>query len=321
MTETTKTVFEKHQVRKSKKQKSAFIEYVSGVAERSGYEARVEKGYFGARNIVVGDPRSAKAVYTAHYDTCARLPMPNFITPKNILIYILYQIPLLFAVIILPVLLASVIAGVILALLDVGEETSMLIGMLVGYTAVLFSLFMLIAGPANKHTANDNTSGVTLILDIMEAMPEQQRENAAFIFFDLEEMGLFGSAGYAVKHRSEMKNKLLLNFDCVSDGDNMLFLLKKGAAAYKERIEAAFPSCDTVCTEVLTRGAFYPSDQSNFPCGVGVAALKRSKKFGILYMNRIHTRRDTVYREENIEYLKAGALKLTEELSDCLEKV
>ena len=59
---------------------------------RYGYDFKVEKGAFGARNIVIGDPEAAKVLYTAHYDTCARMPFPNFITPKCLPIYLLYQI-------------------------------------------------------------------------------------------------------------------------------------------------------------------------------------------------------------------------------------
>jgi len=91
MTETAKEIFEKYQVRKTKKQKTVFIEYVKQLAERYGYDFKVEKGAFGARNIVIGDPEAAKVLYTAHYDTCARLPFPNFITPKNFLVYLLYN--------------------------------------------------------------------------------------------------------------------------------------------------------------------------------------------------------------------------------------
>ena len=91
MTETTKTIFEKYQIRKTKKQKTEFISFVKGKAESLGYTCEIENGSFGARNIVVGDPKKAKVVYTAHYDTCPRLPFPNFITPKNFLIYLLYQ--------------------------------------------------------------------------------------------------------------------------------------------------------------------------------------------------------------------------------------
>ena len=83
MTQTIKTLLEKHQIRKNKKQKSAFIDYVSSEAEKKGYQVKVEKGAFGSRNIVIGNPKNAKAVYTAHYDTCAVMPFPNLITLRD----------------------------------------------------------------------------------------------------------------------------------------------------------------------------------------------------------------------------------------------
>ena len=49
-----------------------------------------------------------------------------------------------------------------------------------------------------------------------------------------------------------------------------------------------------------------------FKKGVGIAALKRFKDTKILYMDRIHTSRDTVYQEENIEFLSDAAVKLVE---------
>ena len=94
MTETTCEIFEKYQIRKSKKQKRAFAAYLKDIATDRGYSFKSEKGALGAQNLVVGDPSRAKVVYTAHYDTCAALPFPNFITPKNIWIYILYNLAL-----------------------------------------------------------------------------------------------------------------------------------------------------------------------------------------------------------------------------------
>ena len=82
MTPTTQTIFEKYEVRKSRKQKTAFMDYVQSTAAEMDYESHTEKGYFGARNIVIGNPDKAKVIYTAHYDTCAVMPFPNFITPK-----------------------------------------------------------------------------------------------------------------------------------------------------------------------------------------------------------------------------------------------
>ena len=315
MTETTKTVFEKHEIRKSKKQKAAFAEYVQATATAEGYPSHIEPGSLGAKNIVVGNPETAKVVYTAHYDTCAVMPFPNFITPKNILIYILYQMLITFVLLLLPILPA---VGLLLLLKNNANVDAELLGSLLYFvwlSLVILELGLVMAGPANRHTANDNTSGVTTLLDIMHALPAELRPHVAFIFFDLEEMGLFGSSGYGSIHKSVRKNTLLLNFDCVSDGDTILFAVNKGARPYVPAMEAAFPSTETLQAEVVTKGVFYPSDQASFICGVGVAALKRSKH-GILYMDRIHTKNDTVYEEKNIEYLTEGAVRLAQAMAE-----
>ena len=79
------------QVRKSKKQKEAFRAWLCGELEAAGYAPKVEKG-FAARNVVAGDPETARVIFSAHYDTCAVLPIPNFITPRNMFFYVCYQL-------------------------------------------------------------------------------------------------------------------------------------------------------------------------------------------------------------------------------------
>ena len=287
MTKTTQDIFETYQVRKTKKQKTDFIEYVKQLADCYGYDFVVDKGSFGARNIVIGNPGTAKVLYTAHYDTCSRLPFPNLITPKNFFVYLLYQL---------------LIVGVFVALFS-----------LVGPFAGFVFLFLLLSGPANKHTANDNTSGVTTVLDIMQALPQDQKDKVAFVLFDLEEAGLFGSSSFTTKHRTVQKNTLVINFDCVSDGSTILFALKRGTKKYAELLEKAFVPTPDIAVDI-TRNAFYPSDNMSFKRGIGVAALKKSKFGGILYMDRIHTKRDVIYREENIRFLVDGAIKLAQTL-------
>ena len=311
VTETTQTIFEKHQIRKSRKQKTAFIDYVQSVSAAEGYECKTEKGYLGARNIVVGNPDTAKVIYTAHYDTCAVMPFPNFITPKCIWLFLLYQIAVGLLLVAIP---SALVAGLFFALAACGIAANILLLYYLWLILLLAACWLIMAGPANRHTANDNTSGVTTLLDTMAALPSELRGEVAFIFFDLEEMGLFGSAGFASKHKKVTQNTLLINFDCVSDGKNILFVLRKGAARYTEAIQAAFPSTETHTVEVVSRGVFYPSDQANFFRGVGVAALKGKGR--LLYMDRIHTGRDTVYMEENIAYLTEGAVRLAESLTE-----
>lgn len=316
MTQTTKDIFEKHEVRKTKEQKKRFREYLSSIAKERGFNVTTEKATGGATNVIVGDPESARVIFSAHYDTCAVMPIPNFITPKCIPIYVIYQLFLTTAIYIIPFLLMFSSANVLEA---TDSGVLYFLTLFGGYALLILFSYLMMAGPANKHTANDNTSGVTLLIDIMQELPEELMDRVAFIFFDLEEMGTFGSAGYKKLHPKVAKEKLLLNFDCVSDGENILFVAKKGAHSVTEKLKEAFrpegKHDGKFSVDVATKGAFYPSDQAHFVKGVGVAALKKSKH-GILYMNRIHTKRDIIYCEENIEFLKDGAIKLVKILSE-----
>ena len=312
MTESTREIFDKYEIRKTKEQKSAFRSYLTDYARSLGYHVRTESKGDNMTNVIVGDPTRAKVVYTAHYDTCAVMPLPNFITPKCLPIYILYQVILSLIIYIIPF---SVLIGSGHVLNATDSNTPFLLTYFSGCALLFLASFLLLAGPANKHTANDNTSGVTLLIDIMRDMPSELRDNVAYIFFDLEERGTVGSKLYAKRHAELSKKMLVINFDCVADGKNILFVLRKKATDVAPKIAEAFPKNSTYSVEIATHGAFYPSDQRNFPRGVGVAALKKTK-LGILYMNKIHTPRDTVYDEDNIRFLADGAIALARLLAE-----
>jgi len=301
MTELSREILSNWQVRKTKKQKSAFIELVQSHIPEAKLESKGS-----TRNIVIGDVDSAKVVYTAHYDTCAVMPLPNFITPKNILIYIVYQL-VLTAVLLLP--------GLLIGWLVDSLTDNFLLAYWVALILIWAVICLMMAGPANRHTANDNTSGVITVLETYFAMSPDAREKCAFVLFDKEELGLVGSSLFAKMHKETMKSKLLVNFDCVSDGDNILFVLRKKAhAEHAENIESAFLPRGEKCIMLeKSSRCFYPSDQQHFACGVGVAALKKAPVLGY-YMNRIHTPRDTVFDESNIELLRDGAVRLAERL-------
>lgn len=291
-------ILQNWQVRKTKAQKSAFIEMMQ--SRLPGL--RVEEGGFPrCRNLVLGDVETAEVIFTAHYDTCARLPFPNFVTPKNLLIYLAYSVLISLPFLVLMFGLAALLAPRI-------GVAGMFLGMLGGFGAMLY-VFML--GPANPHTVNDNTSGVLTLVEAIRAMSEEERAKCAFVFFDHEENGLLGSGWFASKHKKQMKNKLLVNFDCVSDGDDFLFVQSlKARKEYGEALQAAFPPEEGKALHFeSTLSAFYPSDQMNFPVSVGVAALQKKPLLG-LFMGRIHTPKDTVLQEENLRYFALGARRL-----------
>ncbi|MBD5161145.1 MAG: M28 family peptidase [Oscillibacter sp.] len=297
------------QVRKSKKQKETFRGWLCGELEAAGYAPKVEKG-FAARNVVAGDPEKAKVIFSAHYDTCAVLPIPNFVTPRNMFFYLCYQMLLVLAIFV-AVFLAEAAAVVLMKL--AGTEPPLWLHMLLGYALCVFFCWWILDGPANKHTANDNTSGTITLLETALAMPPEDREKVCFVFFDNEEKGLFGSAAFTKAHKKAKKETPNINFDCVSDGDYIQFFpdkrMKKKNPEMLERIEAAFQGQGEKKTEVVRGPGFYPSDNKAFKMGVGVCALKHKRIIGY-YMDRIHTSRDTVLEEENIQLLRDGALRL-----------
>lgn len=308
MTPQSHKIMEDFQIRKSRKQKEAFRNWLCEELEKAGYAPRTEKG-FAAQNVVVGDPESAKVIFSAHYDTCAVLPVPNFITPRNIIFYVCYQLLL-----IIPLFLVlSVVEGILLAVAEALQSLALLVLMpLTSLAICAFFVWWIIDGPANRHTANDNTSGVITLLETALAMPEEDRKQVCFVFFDNEEKGMFGSAAFTKAHKKAKKETLNINFDCVSDGDSIQFFpgnrLRKDEKTL-ERIETAFQGNMEKQTEVVRGFGFYPSDNASFKKGVGVCALKHKKIIGY-YMDRIHTNRDTVLEEENIELLRRGALAL-----------
>ena len=303
MTGISETILKDYMVRKTKAQKSRFIDYMKSVFPELTVEEDKKN-----RNLILGDPASAKVLLTAHYDTCVNMPFPNFITPTKFWVYLGSQL-----VIVVPFLLIMWLVRDVTFLLTRWEYGSLL----AGYFAMLGAMYyLMIGGPANPWTANDNTSGVITLVELYHAMPESLRNRVAFVFFDNEESGLLGSAAFVKKHKQEdLKQKLILNFDCVSDGDHFLFVLNKPAMKqYADGIRAAFPATEE--KDVLvesTSKAFYPSDQAKFPVNAAVAALNKHKRWG-LYMDKIHTDQDRVFDSDNITFLRDGTIRLLEEI-------
>ena len=291
-------------VRKSKKQKRVFRDDVTAYLKTIGYDAYEEKGSLGSRNLIFGDPEKAEYLITAHYDTCARLSFPNLITPCNFWTFMAYQ---LFTVLVM-FAFVGIGGGIVYLLTKDG-----FLGYWTGYMLIWVFLALMMAGPANKHNANDNTSGVVSVLEIAASLPEACRSKACFVLFDLEEAGLIGSASYRGKHRKESENQVVLNLDCVGDGDQILFFPSKKLRKDEKKLSqlrACVCSCGAKSITIREKGfSVYPSDQANFPYGVGIAAFRRTKR-GILYCSRIHTPKDTILEVTNVNILRAAIVSM-----------
>ena len=302
MTELKTALLGKYEVRKTDEQKTAFIDWARTYAQELGQTMQVEESgkIIRTRNLVFGDLRTAKTLITAHYDTCARMPFPNFLTPDCWPIIILTQL-------ILPFLLFTVLGfvmGFVSASLlpRVMPEWAAEIAAPLLCAGVIFAVMgLMLFGPQNPHTANDNTSGVAMVIRLLPEYTD--RKDVAFVLFDNEEKGLLGSSAFVKAHRALYKQAFVVNLDCVSDGDTLLYAYSKAAKKCPQvqrmidALKEAAPRYGKRAKEGQSPKVLYPSDQMAFVRGTAFAALKGKK---ILYLDRIHTVKDTVFDEQNL---------------------
>ena len=288
-------------MRKGKRKKQAFRGAVRSYGERLGYVYAEEKGALGARNVLFGNPEKADYLVTAHYDTCARLPFPNFITPCNVGIYLLYQIvvALLFCV---PVLGAVWLAACL--------TESPLAMLLTGYGCLILLVWLLLCGPANRHNANDNTSGVAALLRTAEQLTPRYRNDVCFLFLDGGSDNMRGAKGFRKRYPSA-KEKPVLCLDCVGSGDELLILPGKGARWNGELLDAINSSFENserkTCYDKVDGLVHFPGDQRAFKQGVAVCAVRRVPGFGRFICP---TGKDNRIDDENLELLSRGLVKL-----------
>lgn len=298
-------VLEQFPIRKTEPQKQEFRKEAAAYARQHGYTVSIHRSKRGANNIVIGDPVSAKYLVTAHYDTPASIGLPNLITPNNPVTFILVQLLLV------GIMLGVSIGVAALAYVLSGYHKTVL---LVTWYIVYFGMIILMMrGPANRHNANDNTSGVVTVLEILGTMPENLRDRVCFVLFDLEERGLVGSAAFRKAYKTTTENQIVLNLDCVGDGDVIQFTPVKKARTNQALLDKLSGICGKVGQKELrlrakgfTAGS---SDHKSFPNGVGIMAFRQKKGVG-LYCSRIHTWRDTVLEYTNVNILRAAVISL-----------
>ena len=292
------TLVEKFPVRRSKEQKEVFRTWMVEQATAMGYQAQVESQK-DHRNVVIGSPETARAIFTAHYDTPAGFFLPNLMTPCNKLVFWLRQ----FWMILIFILIGAAV-GVPVGLLTGNGD----IGFEVGWLVYMGCLFVMLMGPANKNNVNDNTSGVAAILETMARIPEEDRAKAAFILFDNEEKGLLGSKAYAKAHPEVKESGFIVNLDCVGDGEHVLLLAGKKAreAAPYAALTAGMEAQDGRELHIFPlEKSVYNSDQKNFKVSCAICACRVGKVIGF-YCDKIHTSRDTVCEQVNLDFIAGG---------------
>ena len=290
-----------HPIRKTEDQKEAFRSDLEIYLREHGYSCTLETGKSKAKNLIVGNPEKAKFLISAHYDTPATIGIPNICLPCNAF---LSGLKFLAAV-----LFGAGCSGGALLLMQSGY---IIPG--IGLLLLLVCDFLLMRlAPANVSNANDNTSGVVTLLEIAKSLPVMHRDKVCFLLFDLEERGLKGSAAYRKVHKEATEKQILLNLDCVGDGDHILLMPSK-----KLRKDKAFIGKLKYIggwfgkKQILTidKGyCNYNSDHKNFPLAVGIGAFHKRKGCGFV-LEKIHTKHDKYLEVTNVNLLRAAIVTL-----------
>ena len=138
-------VREVYPIRRSYKQKSAFIVAVTAYLQSLRYSVTVENGKQKSRNLVIGDPETARYLITAHYDTPATSLFPNLLLPTNRAVYYAYQ-----AIVILGYMLIASLLCLPFSLVT-QNVTALFVIWYIFYMAMVF---MMRFGPANRNNAH-----------------------------------------------------------------------------------------------------------------------------------------------------------------------
>ena len=290
-------------MRKSVGQKAMFREWLVKELKHDGYRVREERygKTNGSVNVIAGDPEKATVFLMAHYDTPSIMLLPNFVSPTNVAAHLLYHF---FAAFLL-MAAALVLSFVITFPINQPKLTFPLFVIL-----ALALLFFTAFGPANRNNANGNTSGVAALLAIAHELRGDKR--VCLVFLDNSERGFLGAKSFRRKHLSVSESCLFFNFDCVGDGEHLLFMPSKLSRWDADLVNAlvdAFPPEGKRQSHVLDQGRiYYPSDHRKFKFHVAVCACRRLAGLGY-YIPRLRSRRDTVLEEENLTYLTEGFLR------------
>lgn len=305
-------LLEKHQVRKTKEQKQYFYLWLQDHSKKHGYSMTEQSYKQGkGKNLLVGDVKKAEVILTAHYDTAASSILPVTTIVGSVPMYLLSQLGIILPIVVIGLGLYFLLTTLLGEIGLWGVSVPMLLGTslelpLITLIFMILWGWQMMFGFANQKNANDNTSGVAVLISLLEDMPLELRDKVCFVFFDEEEKGLVGSKVFHGKYSSIVHSKPLINFDCVGHGKHLLFITKKQfrASRFNDLLSQALEG------KALMKPAnryIYPSDQILFKCGVGVAAVHRTPVIGYC-LKGLHSRWDTKFNEQNIETLKEATM-------------
>ena len=200
-------------LRFTRKQKTRFLHFLENFAKSQNWSGEIETDG-SVRNFIVGNPDTAKYIFTAHYDTPIKSLFPFVRYPQSRLRTAFSKYLIIFVTLFCFVLLSYLLEFPLFRLI----------------LSVLYVLFLLITcirlwiGPANRENWNSNTSGVALLMQLMQTLNSTNRKKTAFIFLDNRSYGEMGTKLFSKRQSANCDTKLIIDIDSVGVGDHILLL-------------------------------------------------------------------------------------------------
>ena len=245
MTPLSQTILEHHRIRKTGKQKRAFL---SLLQQRLPGKLQQENG-----NLILGDITQAKVLLAAHYDTGSKSLFDRMTIPEKPFLTVLFRFIWFFPLLLL-------LFGIAYLLKLTGAQLLLL---LLGAAAVFF----LIAVGFRQSIAPDNTAGVITLCELAQVLNDGQRQKTAFLFFDRR----------LPDWVTLTPDSLLILFDSPSSGNQLLVCADKPARnLYGKALKRAF--LPTKQKSILFKNAekvFCPSARKS---AVTVSVCKAKKR-------------------------------------------
>ena len=275
MTDYAALLAERFPVRRTRAQKEAFRGWLTEELRRLGWEPVSEAaGRVACQNVLAGDPAHAPVLLTAHYDTPSRWLLPDMVLPRNIPLWVLWQL-LHFALLLLPALAAYMAVYALTQSARAG-----LWGLVLCYLALLaLSAF----GPANRVNRGEDAD-LAVLLTLLADLPPEERGKTAVLFADGGFLGARGARAWAKAHPQIQFTRLTLALCRTGDGGTLLAassaLARKctGFGALGSALSAAQGLTAVHCD---SRACTLGGEGRAFRCAVLLACCRRKRGIGL----------------------------------------
>jgi len=209
---------------------------------------------------------------------------------------------------ILPAILHLLLMVILTLFLYIFLNFKIIYGFVLSFILVLFNLMGIPLCIPNKAKPfrpapvhDDNNSGIIALIYIAKLLYEKgQSAKIKLLFTDCEEKGMLGSKLFVQNNFENLKNKIIINLDCVGRGSNIFITFKNNSKLAKE-LQCFFLS-KNINTTLSTKSC---SDDKSFQeFGFNSVGLIRGDKdpHGNKLIHWTHTPHDTL-DNINIDYI------------------